>query len=67
MEQNQKTLEFLKIIQTNSEVNSITKIIEEILENPLVYNFQLFLNEPNVQQVFIFHLILINKVKQISK
>jgi len=67
MEQNQKTLEFLKIIQTNSETNSITKIIEEILENPLVYNFQLFLNEPNVQLVFIFHLILINKVKQISK
>jgi len=51
MEQNNKTLEFLKVVKTSSDPKQVEKIIEEILKSNLVYNLQLFLNEPNVAQV----------------
>lgn len=53
MEQNNKTLEFLKVVQTSSDPKQLEKVIEEILGNSLVYDFQLFLNQPNIQKVYI--------------
>lgn len=51
MDQQNKTNEFLKIVQTNKEPSQIEKIIEEIIQHPLIYNFYSFLIHPNVVQV----------------
>ncbi len=61
MEQNNKTLELLKVVQSNSDPKQVQKVIEEILGNCYVYNFQLFLNEKNVQQIKLDYIKLLDK------